>query len=572
MPYTCKDNVKNQILAERIYYRVGSSNAIATNRASSQIYDWFAHHIMPNPLPIANSAGWNSLTERLLKLRNRQNILLVLPSDIYQLGTRLAPLARLLSPYAVIDLDPESDKDGAFSYMHDSLNEISQVHMAQPQDTLNFSSRSTVWYFAYGLDAKTREQSNDIKEWIRASDQIFRIFRNIESNTLPHMLTVVMLVAGTSLQRSEEEMLVRLASQEHASVFVIAESTFRVERTSLRELSDKVFFLNVGIGETIDSLQYAIEPQNSAVDIRTLPDVNGMPKAILADEQVWYGEYIDFCYRETTEGNDSPELFRKGGTPSWYDFYRNFDCQRDVPRKFITHIENSLQRRRRDRFNIYHSPGSGGTTLAKRILWDLHESYPVGELLTCTPANNVAACLGAITQKTGNSLLLMVESSRFTTDEINTLFEHIRAEQIPVVFLQVSRLLGSYTQEKDHSLWLPVELSKREATLMAEVYRESMPNRQHAINKVLQNKQEWQCISFGLAAYSGDYQGIDRYVETRMQHLTPMQRQILMSYALVYFYGQQSLSPLYFSKLLERPDNQINLESIFSMEARDTID
>ena len=128
-----------------------------------------------------------------------------------------------------------------------------------------------------------------------------------------------------------------------------------------------------------------------------------------------------------------------GGEPTWEVMFKRYDCDRKITRTLVKEIGNSLEKRRQDTFNIYHSPGAGGSTIAKRALWEQHESYPTGELLAISPANNIAACMSFITQKTSKSLLLLLDTGRFNYDDIQKIHEKIRAEQLPVVILQVTR-------------------------------------------------------------------------------------------------------------------------------------
>lgn len=574
-PYTCKKNFGSKIIAGQVYYRVGTTNTPATSQATANIYRWFSERILPDPIlpPSTDHQVWDTLTNLMIKHRNKPNVLMILPSNTTSFADKLAPLGNVLAPHAVIDLDPDSENNGAFAHMNAKLSTIRQIHKIQPRDTPLLSQRSTTWYFAYGLDTRFSEQRLETRDWVRVSDSVFQLFRTIDNATSPNLQIVLMFVTESMLKRPEEEMLVRLASQDNTIIYVVTNPEFQYDKSGYFEFNNIVYFLSCGINEFIDALLYVISPEDSRSGVQTLPDMSGVPKMIPIEDQASYGEFVNFCYLEIADGDEGPEAFRKGGRPVWSDFYLNYDCERDGIKSIVSSIIQSLQRRRRDRFNIYHSPGSGGTTVAMRIIWDVHSKYPAGELLSCTPPANVAARLREITQKIGNSLLLLVETSRFSRDEIEVLFEYIRAEQIPVVLLQVSRWLGHHPfSSRERSHWIPAELSSREARLFSDAYKLSVPHRREAISRVLKNKQEWQCISFGLAAYSSAYKGINNFVEIRMQRLTPTQRKILIYFALAYYYGQQSLSPQYFSQLLEKIEPYMDLNTIFQGDSYDAID
>ena len=90
---------------------------------------------------------------------------------------------------------------------------------------------------------------------------------------------------------------------------------------------------------------------------------------------------------------------------------------------------------------------------------------------------------------------------------------------------------------------------------------------------MFRDKKQWQCIGFGLAAYAENYQGIGAYVASRLKYLSPIQKDVIASFALAYYYGQQSLSLYFFAKLLQRNEgNLIEIENIFNGDSAGAID
>ena len=62
---------------------------------------------------------------------------------------------------------------------------------------------------------------------------------------------------------------------------------------------------------------------------------------------------------------------------------------RDITPKLDERVRQALSLRRPYRINLYHAPGAGGTTLAKRIIWNLHRQYPCVLYNSFTPCETI---------------------------------------------------------------------------------------------------------------------------------------------------------------------------------------
>ncbi|MDL2259289.1 ATP-binding protein [Deltaproteobacteria bacterium OttesenSCG-928-K17] len=570
-PYVCMQSRGEKLLKDRIYYRVGSSNTEAIGTARENIHRWFADHVLPAAIE-PEEAVWNDLKLRLLSMGKRHETILILPA-CSAMATQIAHLG-VLSPYAVVDMDSESESEGSYKHMESVIKLRRLVHKVKPGDVTHFNTRSTFWYFARGFNDTSRKIEFSYKEWLKFRDKVFALLREICDRNAPKPLTFIMLVSGAKVERYEEEIIGLLTVFDNARIYIVTSETTSKDEDFFNDFKEEVSFLPVGIENFTEAVRRVIVPSDAVQD-KSLPSLHGVPFAVRFEDYTWFNEYLDMCFleHEFLDGN-GPEKFRKGGEPTWEDMYKRYDCDRELTRIVIRDIDKSLTKRRQDRYNLYHSPGAGGSTVAKRILWDLHENYPVGELLTCTPASNVVACIGTITKETSNAMLLLIDSGRFNYDDIEKLYERIKSEQLPVVILQLARRVEAPSNLRSfRSKWLPQDLRKSEVTLMAEAYINSVPTKRATIKAVAQDQKQWQCISLGLAAYAENYQGISAYVAARLKYLSPIQKEIIAFLALAYYYGQQSMSLQFFAKLLQKnAADAIEAEDIFTGESTGAID
>ena len=71
-------------------------------------------------------------------------------------------------------------------------------------------------------------------------------------------------------------------------------------------------------------------------------------------------------------------LFISGNQISFASLYDNHDAKREIENDIRIHVQRLLDKRptRALIVDIKHSPGTGGTTIARRVMWDLHKAYP----------------------------------------------------------------------------------------------------------------------------------------------------------------------------------------------------
>ncbi len=105
---------------------------------------------------------------------------------------------------------------------------------------------------------------------------------------------------------------------------------------------------------------------------------------------------LDVVWGNMFEGEDiDPQLvlekeaeFYRGAPPQWLNFY----CAEKnhtpfVKRDIYTKITELIQKKREINYsissiNLFHQPGSGGTTLAMQVLWDLRKKLRCAQVFS----------------------------------------------------------------------------------------------------------------------------------------------------------------------------------------------
>ena len=240
---------------------------------------------------------------------------------------------------------------------------------------------------------------------------------------------------------------------------------------------------------------------------------------------------------------------------SWHDLDLHVDAERDVVREFVSRIQRELESRSNSRVNLYHWPGAGGTTVARRIGWDLHRQFPV-VLLRRIVRDGTTSRIREIFRLTSQSILAIVEGADVTQDSIEQLYSELRSENIPIVFLHIVRRSTTPTRSERNIYLLP-GLSARECYRFAQVYKSATPEKQSALDAIAKANPELRTpFGYAFTAFGKDFLGLESYVRARLSGATNLQLEILIYLALSYYYGHKSVPAQLFAVHLGLPENR----------------
>ena len=553
-PFSSKKNFGDKILANVIYHRQNSTNAEAIGIERKQIFDWFGGRKVETHSRQADS--WIRFEALINNRNNRNEYVLIAPKNLRDQAILCSSLGNI-QWRLVIDLDQRSQSGGIYESMKPVVERQHIIHNILPNNRDSFPEGGVAWYFASGIENTDGSvESLTYKDWLtRYRPPLSNVLTKYSTVSSPKPVTVIIFFAsgeaGRHLQGIAETILSAL--NDRLTLIVIGNEEDQCP-SWCQDLEGEFFPLSVqGTCEGIN----AYLAQNVSQDSYSLPTLSSAPILVNTDKRLWIQESIDMCYFETGLDDDvtGPEHFRKGGKATWADLQNKYDCTRVRTNIFLSKIRTALEQRDTSRFNLYHSPGAGGTTVAKRIIWDLHTEFPVGELLNdgLEPVNY---CINYINDLTRLPLLLLVDLGVHQQDKIDDLFSVVKAEQRAVVFLQVVRRSEAPPSKTGKNSWLPLELNRAEATSFKTAYSLITPNRRTQIDAVFSDNNQWNAFSFGLAAYDSDYLGIMPYVASRISRLTPEQKKIIGFLALSYYYAQISLSAQCFADYVGLPANR----------------
>lgn len=560
--------------AGAVYYRHGTQNVRAVGPELKRIFSWFQSGDVGVPLESAYNA-WPRLFDAINRLE---------PTTIYILGadrissTTPAPVHALgMVPWrAVIDFDPSSEASGLLSSVAGSLSHHQIIHRVVREGKRAHIQPGTHWFFARGLSGRQETLSDGShKAWLRAYKQeLGSQLRQLAAAVSPTPVVALLLWSDASLRNHLRTLIEELhgAFGESLSVTVVSD-----DAPSFEGLSEEAgaTFVEMRLRSLCGgvAVHYA-DLQDADTDRCVLPTSSGGQVEVAPKDWLWLSEDLELVHRSTgLAGDDDVANYRRGADVSWRNLQLRHDYDRHITPMIHTQVEEALRRRQAVRINLYHAPGSGGTTVGRRVAWDLHGTYPVGILLRCSPPDT-AGKISKIAALTERSVLVVIDGGQHSERDIDDLYEYLRAAHTPAVLLQVLRRFRPQMSGK-WQFRLDAELNDVEADRFRTGYAEIVPLRTGQLNDLarLRNNPQRNAFFFGLTAFGKDFRGLSRYVESRISILTDDQKRILLYIAMAHYYGQQSVPAQAFAFILGLPRSKtLSFSAVFADSAAQALE
>lgn len=572
-PYTSVKDIDG-LQAGAVYYRRGSQNNRAIGTELKRIFAWFSNN-NPGVPEVQQQGSWNAFFDAAGRFDPRTTYLLAttrIPSTID------APINALgMVPWsAVVDFDPDSDTSGFLHCVEGRLRQHRVIHRVVRGENRVHPEPGTHWFFARGLAGRQETLAvEDHRAWLKSyKSELGRQLQRLAGANSPSPVVAILVWTDAKLRNHLRTLIDELYGAFGDSVKVVVVSNDSPSFEGLAEDGEVTFAsltlrsLCAGIGLHFSDLVPGGEERY------VLPTSSGAQIEIDPEIWLWLSEDLELLHRSTgLVGDDAPDIYRRGGDVSWRNLHLGHDCGRDKTPALRRQVEEDLQRRQTVRINLYHALGAGGTTVARRIAWDLHNSVPVSTLNRCSP-RDTAERIGKVAALTESSVLVVVDSGHHSERDIDDLYEYLKANQTPAVLLQVLRRFTPHSESK-RAFWLGAELTRGEADRFRDAYGTAMPSEKEALARLAAKYDQADCNAFffGLTAYGTDFHGLGPYVKRRIAALSPDQQRILIFLAIGHYYGHQSVPAQAFTSLLYLPSSKsLNFPAVFADDALPALD
>ena len=295
----------------------------------------------------------------------------------------------------------------------------------------------------------------------------------------------------------------------------------------------------------------------------------------------WINAELDVLYLSTGNhpefGEHDAHHFYRGGTISWYALKNDYAIERESWKAVRDKIDDLLIRAGTMSLRLPHKRGTGGTTSARKILFDYHWEYPC----VCLKPGNRSEVMQAIKQLaefTGLPVLVLIDCKQVQGEEfdLDMLYTSLSNNRVPCVLLEVYHLRqqGKYGSDKHANQWkasphtppvcLADTLSGGEIDAFVEVYSYERKSKLGKLRELRSCEISELQIPFyyALVTFEEEFTALEPFVQDCLKNLHNRERQVLLFLAMAHHYGHNSLNAGVFAEILQAPFREvISLES-----------
>ncbi|WP_157472600.1 hypothetical protein [Frankia sp. EAN1pec] len=431
---------------------------------------------------------------------------------------------------AVMDLNPESDETGLARAILPSLRSRRHVSMFGENRQLTSPGESTNWLMANGWRSRNEPTASSDAEWRRRGyrPRVRQLVDDIVVGTPNRGAAVLCLRSG------DNDMLIDYILDYIDEKYDGIAARLDLATTPGAEGLD----LDVFLAAVATSLPIASIGREASIpgadgpfrldraDLHRLSvDLEVLHSHVLAEGQA--------TIRET-------DAFWRGRPPTWADLEAWIDVQRDAYPDLLGELRDRLEDRQLACVEFEHSPGAGGTTLARRVAWNLHRIHPVVLLRNYTPTT--VERVNELYQDAGRPPLVVAESADLPESDRDELLHDLQQRNSRAVVLWVNRTNAQ--RNLRHQLIDPVSGSERQRFITEYLRRATTPKARRLLGEIAESDsaslpaQRLSPFYFGLCVYESQFEGVEPYVQYHMAKLAGTHLKIAGYLALVTRYAQ----------------------------------
>ena len=452
-----------------------------------------------------------------------------------------------------------------FKYMENSKN----------IDTVN--NNTCFW-----LNVKIRKNELALQHWIRVKNNIDNIIANILGNSPLKPVLFVFDCQKNSffVNKMIESMLEENILKKGMRIVSLGNEPEKNTQKVLETLDIKQFYNKEAVLMDIShaAVEYGINKNMSKPNI-FIPSIPSLTGEINKTELEFYESSIELVYDglEKKEKNyDYGKSFYKGNEITWLDLEQRHDITFFDYNKKLKSLLEKLEKAKTPVYRLIHGAGAGGTTLSRRLMWDIKSTYPVARVRKYT--QDTVNIISELYRKSGKCIFVVIEkgSTVISEEEFIKLVNGVNAQSCRALFLRVERngnqSPGEIKRNKT-DIVLEKDMGLETAEIFFNVYSKMTddPKRKKILDCIThgQNTDKWgeQCCPFfyGFYTFQEEYEGVDHFLENTLSNCSRKITNILSDLSLVTLYSQNICISY------EEMANRLEIENFCYLEIIDSL-
>ncbi|MFE1882462.1 hypothetical protein [Streptomyces diastatochromogenes] len=459
----------------------------------------------------------------------------------------------------VVELNPNTDVDGGWAAASTGQNRIHRLRL-RDQDML-FGRTSTTWIAAAGIrDVDPVSPVTALRRWRSFYLPFVRDSLEALSRHSGRPVSVVCFGEGRSAERAVVETCIDVFEDRAKIVSVSGTGEGSIAEYDVELLTcepdDLLEALPAPDPVTVEGRRPRVPAERGVIELSEGLLARFDDTAVLLHSEVGV---------ESEAGEFEVGAFYRGRPISWFELDLRLDLPRPVTEEFTGQVRSALEQRDTLRVMLGHTPGAGGTTIARRAAWTLKDEFPTVVARGSQDDAVLAQLVGDLASETGSPVLLVLELLPEPSQE--RLYEMLRASSVPAVMLITTRRtgLGRLADVPAPRGETPAFSSQRSLRIgpmrrlddrieMARHFAALVPERESALLELaVEESQQSVPFFFALTAFVKNFEGLPGYVGQFLDGISEIDREICVLLALAHRYSGVPVPADLFANLLGVP-------------------
>ncbi len=524
---------------------------------------------------------WNILKQYCGNFQKNQSFFLV--ADKFNIKKeQLSHFANIKWDF-VFDFDANSENNGlidainSVGYFPQAIHQIIHTSDDKGKVTATFPNNTTFWYFTQGNVGRQKSlvKSAKIVDWRTMYSRYTQdlMIKYYENNYSRSHNPIKVVILSKDIERIKDIIYAIKGMNQSLNIeFVFANEDNIQVQSLIDEISGKR--IDIPSHTLIDGLREIKGLMFSANNTNEiyLPCHSSKGKSIILpnSDVLSVKQFFQIIHLDMLKGTEeqiSEKSFYQGRGISWKELDNRLDVDRNITKDIIRAVKSLLEKRAESEI-IYlsHYAGVGGSTVAKRVAFELYTEYPVlfmNETISSFSETLLVEKLLKVFQTTELPTLVVVDNSNITRQQIEVL-ERVTGNRLAkTVFLLVESTFSEPKQEKN-KYYLPSALDSKEIERFYTKFVNEYPSKKDNFDELLkQNYNSLNPFYFGLIANEEEYISLDNYVLRRIEGITDKETDLLklLSFCQIFAKGKlREVSHFIISNFLEIDEDFIRLK------------
>ena len=414
-------------------------------------FEWKAEDVSKLCYPLSQKNNVDDLWEKSIKKINRR-IPVLITDDYYSVDDYNSNLEGLylIDLSLVIDIGKNASPNDIKTNLFKKLSNHKHVLLwEQNEKGTQAISNNTCIIFS---DKKESSVPSYGVLWKNDRESISQIFDVLLSNgKMQPFMFVFDIHVGIQYAKNLFQYLLEKCDKLKGSFFVLLGKTIISEDDSITIKHSGLDYYELKHADLLDVSLCAKTFISSSVLQKkaqsiVLPTIDTIDTCELTEIEITHYETsVELVYSGKEGESDDLDFgysFYHGEEIKWSDLANNYDLPlvenyEEKRNELIRIVEKESPRVKS--VKLIHGAGTGGTTLAKRLLWDLKDQFPCIRLKKYT--EETPSIIMDIYKRTGKRVFLSIEmgSTVISSDDLKTLMSIINEENGRLLVLQIER-------------------------------------------------------------------------------------------------------------------------------------